>query len=1440
MSDRNMRHTVKILFSIMMVICWTGWSQTWDARMDSTFTQYSLPQLQNFMNYYDQELDRLQDEKKALIRRGIQDGELQLASNPDPKVVDQILIRLADLYYYHEKDDYISRMEQYDQLLEAYDEGTVQELPVEPKLDFEKSLGIYQRIIDEFPKSDMVDDAVYNKGFLLEEMGQMKQAVQVYQYFVESYQDSKFIPDAYMRLGEYYFNPPLNNLNKAIQCYKIVSRYQNHTRYDESIYKLGWSYYRLSEYPEAISYFTSLVQNLYAQQIHKASQDMRTDLLDEAIEYIAISFIDYGGPSKLYQYLGKIRWPEWTVDVLRRMGNTYKEQKEDYPLAIQTYQYLVERLGDDPEVLFIRKAIVDCYVALDDKRSIFKAREKIYSQFHPRGSWWQSIDDEKTKLEAYRISENALRNNFNTLLKNVTDQPSPDGYEAVVALGYQYLDTFPEDNYAYMIRWNVALILDTKLNKYKEALQEYLTISLVYSTEIYESFAREKGLSSIKDAAQNAIVIADTLIEIEKRTQTKTPVASASASQSDPLKGPIPLTEAQKWQAMAYDNFIKLFPFDEKTPAILSNAGALYYINNHFDEAIKYFKTLMKYFPDHQAAKEVELSILESYFAKNDFESTEALAKKIIGGAYPLDVKEKARHRLGEAIFLKAQGMVDTGNNIKAANEFYRLVLEAPRIEFADRALFNAAAEYEKIHDYESAIRAYEMLRTTYSTSNLLIDCLNNLAFDYGEIGKNRLAGDRYRELSGHSSDPQKAQDALHNAYLFYTKGRHWLQAIETANEFVQKYAQTDEAEIMAFEAADHYRQLNQPARRANHLVFFIQRFPQSLHCIDAVYELGKYYQQIDSLNKAEQYYQKTYTYYQKLQPDSGGTYAFLATEGLFNAARIAHRKYERIQFNVHPSRINTQAARKQRQLEALENRYAQIVAMKTIRLPESLYRIAELYDQYAVAWAKQPINVKDPTARAVREKQINEKTAQIFNQALDAYMTASRGLRQLSEDLSDQSSAQSGSSDSLSILTKTWSERSETKISGTLFRIAQIYQESIERLLSVPVPADLGVLEGLEYRSQLLIQAIQPLTEQVIAAHQRNLEVADSLFITNSWTQASNKQILIHLGLVAEQYEVLTFNALNAYEKQAAICRYRSLEKKLKTNQSRVDNMVNLLELTKTYALAGVQFRKHGMQRAERMGLDMLPVSAHREAMDRFALNVSDSIAQNIQKARHDQRRANAFFESTQELIYEEMLTIFEDNEYYLNIGRIAVLEAAFETEPGFQYQRPTRNQLAAALLRIDPDTYSKKWGIQLAVKHLATDTTWTCSFQPVAVSGNASEEKTIEVNPHGKPSQDPSWKSNVPVYQIWVAPSSQVSMLAFRQSIQVKGVPIQAEMHVQSESSCRIYVNGGVAVEYAKNGVYDIVSSIHSGVNQIGFVYKDQNTFSVRGWLAIRYIPK
>ena len=75
-----------------------------------------------------------------------------------------------------------------------------------------------------------------------------------FQSIIDEFPESTYAPEAYMKLAESYFYPEpgdslpqtILKLNKSIQLYKNVLQYKESPRYDEALYKLGWSYYRLA------------------------------------------------------------------------------------------------------------------------------------------------------------------------------------------------------------------------------------------------------------------------------------------------------------------------------------------------------------------------------------------------------------------------------------------------------------------------------------------------------------------------------------------------------------------------------------------------------------------------------------------------------------------------------------------------------------------------------------------------------------------------------------------------------------------------------------------------------------------------------------------------------------------------------------------------------------------------------------------------------------------------------------------------------------------------------------------------------------------------------------------------------------------------------------------------------------------------------------------
>ena len=153
-----------------------------------------------------------------------------------------------------------------------------------PKVDYTPTITIYKRLLTEFPNYRFQDATYYLLGFCLGEMGEEAQARQALLALVCSNQykpldppsapppgddpygdcspvkkDSKFLPEAWTRIGEFHFDAP-NELRLAIAAFKKVLEFKDSPYYDRALYKLAWSYYRDNNYPEAIRQFDNLVK----------------------------------------------------------------------------------------------------------------------------------------------------------------------------------------------------------------------------------------------------------------------------------------------------------------------------------------------------------------------------------------------------------------------------------------------------------------------------------------------------------------------------------------------------------------------------------------------------------------------------------------------------------------------------------------------------------------------------------------------------------------------------------------------------------------------------------------------------------------------------------------------------------------------------------------------------------------------------------------------------------------------------------------------------------------------------------------------------------------------------------------------------------------------------------------------------------------------------
>ena len=79
--------------------------------------------------------------------------------------------------------------------------------------------------------------------------------------------EAKFATEAWVRIGEYYFdayNDP-DALAKAADAYEHAIEDTTHALYDKALYKLGWTYYRMDRFDDAVSRFLALVDYYQAE-----------------------------------------------------------------------------------------------------------------------------------------------------------------------------------------------------------------------------------------------------------------------------------------------------------------------------------------------------------------------------------------------------------------------------------------------------------------------------------------------------------------------------------------------------------------------------------------------------------------------------------------------------------------------------------------------------------------------------------------------------------------------------------------------------------------------------------------------------------------------------------------------------------------------------------------------------------------------------------------------------------------------------------------------------------------------------------------------------------------------------------------------------------------------------------------------------------------------
>jgi TolA-binding protein len=1425
------------------------------AKRDSALKTYSIDDLLEYKDLYERQRIRVESERVALREKGIRDMEAFLSNHPESKILDKVIVRLAELYYESELEYYTLSQDQYSKQLELLDAGRLAQAPPEPRKDYSRSLKLYQRVIDEYPQSVFQDDAHYNLAYLKEDMGQREEAVVLYEKFLEQFPESRYLPDALFRLGEYRFNPPRNDLEAAIPIYKRVLFYTESPKYGEALYRLGWCYYKMNHYAEAISYFTLLADDVKrSEQLDPENKITNPALVNESLEYIGISFLEYKGVNGVADYLARLGGRDYGLEILKHVGNIYMTVKEEYDNAVQAFRLLLKLYPLSAEAPVARAKVAESYRALEEEELAYLNRDTLFTDYREGTAWWQANAKEEVRANGRGLAERALRENINLLLRLAETENDASYYQQSVKDSRKYLEAFPKDTTAAQIHWNMALTLDARLHAGEEAYGEYLKISNHYWGSRFQRMAAENAVALAQELAQIDTAQAKPAFLPLSLGQMKDVVEEDESKARKALQLEIiPLAPGEQKLAQALDNYIKLFPHELPTAERLAQAGALHYNKNDFTQALKYFKTLLRHFPESPDFEYAHYLTMESYFGKLDYKSCEIVAKRIrLTGGNP-EFLAKAEQRLAESIFLQAEGLANAEQHTRAGEEYRRVYEEVPKAEFADLALFNAGLEFDKAREYRRAVETYTIIKEKFEASPHFLSALNNMAYDYGELEDHLNAAITFELAADRDTSAARAETSLFNASVFSVRATEWERAIRVNRKFVEKYPASKDADDLFYDIANYYLKLSDWDNANAIYGEYAQKFPESPRTVETFYRRGEYYEGRNDLAQARAEYESALAKSSDFKKRELDYNPFFSAEALFRLTDLKYRNFAEIRFRLPKAALDESKERKKNALLEIVDGYTRVTSYGTLRLYEATFKIGLSYEEFAQTWADQEIPEVEDTRRIVAKKEINQTATQLYERALGAYKQGAIALARLAQsygapDSSDSTMARDekvARQDTTLHVAWRWINKSKDKVSEALYDIAELNHESMQNLLSAPAPENLSRLALFEFRSQLLGKFVQPVAAQISRAHQRNIQECDSLRIQSLWMEHSRGKIIETNNALGREYTKLTRQALALYA--SALEDYK---RAVAANDVQMvdlqDEMANAVDFSRNFAKTAVQTFSGTLQEAQKSAIRGEALSATHDEMLAFGFLTSRTFDSLATVAHNERRVFEEKFKQEGRQEAQDAVFALEDQAFALAEGKKELLAAGFEAMRQYAIRNTWSEKITLALVRSDPVKYAGELGLTIADTVLATDTTWQAR-----TTYAAGWTGIAKIRSDWQPAKFISAGIQFSGYnaqRVWAsaqidslhgaatdssARAAQPSETAyFHKSFDLRGLPVSAQIQVQADDAYNLFVNGEFIAQQMstkpdslETHVHDLGNYLQTGANAIAIEVRDTN---------------
>lgn len=861
----------------------------------------------------------------ADIDSAIAQCESLIEKYPASDFTPNVMFQLMELYYRRAAKQYQMQMERYEAELARFENGELKVEPTVPRVSFANVISTGYQIVEEFPTAPFMDKIIYRLAICHQQEGNNDLAEKYFTKLATEYQASPYYDEANFRLGEHFFDR--RQYSDAITYYSKLLDSWDSAFFDMALYKLGWAYYNVDNFTKSISTFIFLIDDL--SRAEKADNESmgrtHADLRKEAISYIAECFAEFGGARRAEAFLQEEGEKPYSKQIFLKLAeiyqsrNFYDESNDTYAAILRIWPFYEKA----PEV---QAKIVENYLRMEAGERAEKAREDLVANYGPGSKWLFKYPEGVAREQALKLAEENLYILGTEAQARAQESKDKRDFALAASRYNEYLEKFPDGQYAAKVQFYTAESF-YELADYSNAVEAYEKVMLNYPKSEFAPLA-----------AYNRVIATFDLMEAENGSAADTNTFFIEDFLGKGNIYPVRVPNASyELVLQACNDFARFFSADQKLPEVMMKYGEVLFELGNYDLAQEAYIAVVNRGEETPFTLQAYNMIAQCAFQADDFVAAEKWYRRIKDEfADSARYVEKAEKMIASAKFKLAERLKAQEKHDYAALAFKNIAAETKNPEIAERALLQAATEYEKIGKKTEAVIIYENLRFRFPNSGKVDETLFKAATLSEELPDYRRAAGNYLELVKLRPNSVYAPRALFNAALCFEN----LNEPEKAQETYLQYANRFE---------------DDPDRN-----------------LEATCKAGNFAFEMEDYKKASTYYLQVLKNYSKFVEQGKNVDEYSAAEAQFKLAEIYFARYRNVQLTepIQKSLKKKQTLFEQ-VLRASQNAAKYKVADWTTA---ALYRIGAAYEEFGQAFLQAP-----------KPQGLNEEQMKIYEERLQA-----------------------------------------------------------------------------------------------------------------------------------------------------------------------------------------------------------------------------------------------------------------------------------------------------------------------------------------------------------------------------------------------------------------------------------------------------------------------